>query len=297
MRATDELALRQAGAVIETPPALASFLPRPSTSDADNPPLSQVFEMYKAEKQQLSPKTIMDFTPNIRKFIELHGDLGVRDISRKHVREYKDAMLLMPARLPAVLAGSPLPVILEKTRADPELRRLSPKTVNEKALATLSAVLGWADEQGLRDDNPARGLKIKGGKFAGGGRLPYSIDDLNTIFRFPIFAQGERPTGGGGEAAKWMPLLALFTGARLEELGQLRVQDLQRSNGIWFLDMATIDGDQRLKNNVSRRRIPIHSQLLATAKAQSGVMSKVRCIIEGRIWRVNVGKSFRSNTV
>ena len=39
--------------------------------------------MYKAEKRQLSPKTIADFTPNIRRFIELHGDLRVRDISRR----------------------------------------------------------------------------------------------------------------------------------------------------------------------------------------------------------------------
>ena len=74
VRATDDLTLRQAGEVVETPLAPAGFLARPSTSNADNPPLSQVFEMYKAEKQQLSPKTIMDFTPNIRRFIELHGD-------------------------------------------------------------------------------------------------------------------------------------------------------------------------------------------------------------------------------
>ncbi|MGA7326889.1 MAG: hypothetical protein WBX25_20965 [Rhodomicrobium sp.] len=46
---------------------------------------------------------------------------------------------------------------------------------------------------------------------------------MNLIFSFPIFTKGERPKGGGGEAAKWLPLLAAFTGARLEELGQALV--------------------------------------------------------------------------
>jgi integrase len=209
-----------------------------------------------------SPKTIADFTPNVRRFIELHGDLGIKDITRQHCREFKEAMIQVPARLPKSLSGESLPVVVEQTRDDPSMRRLSLKTVNEKALATLSAVLGWADGQGFRDGNPARGLKIRGGKFAAGGRLPYTIEDLSMIFRFPVFTEDKRPKGGGGEAANWLPLLAPFTGARLEELGQLRVGDVRQSEGIWFLDMATIHGEQRLKNETSRRHVPIHSKLI-----------------------------------
>ena len=193
VRALDDLGLRQSGDVIDTPPRPSGFVLPAGQSDQDNPPLSQVFEMYKSEKQRLSPKTISDFASNIRRFIELHGDLGVRDITRKHCRQFKEAMIRFPVRLPKSLSGSSLPVILERTGDDPSVPRLNSKTVNEKALASLSAVLGWADEQGLRDDNPARGLKIKGGKFSAGSRLPYTIEDLNLIFQFPIFTEGERP--------------------------------------------------------------------------------------------------------
>lgn len=42
------------------------------------------------------------------------------------------------------------------------------------------------------------------------GATTYSIEDLNTIFRFPVFTRGERPIGGAGEAAKWLPLMGLF---------------------------------------------------------------------------------------
>ena len=34
------------------------------------------------------------------------------------------------------------------------------------------------------------------------------------IFNTPVFTKGERPEGGQGNAAFWLPLLALFTGAR-----------------------------------------------------------------------------------
>lgn len=53
-------------------------------------------------------------------------------------------------------------------------------------------------------------------------RKDFSTDDLNALFAGPVHAKGERPKGGYGEAVYWMPLLALFMGARREEIGQLR---------------------------------------------------------------------------
>ncbi len=133
VKTMDELAGRQNGEVVDTPEKPPPLSIQASSPCEDNPPLSHVFEMYKAEKQQLSPKTILDFTPNIRRFVDLHGDLGIKDITRDHVRKFKEAMLQVPARLPSDLSGLPLPKVLERTRDDLALRRLSPKTVNEKA--------------------------------------------------------------------------------------------------------------------------------------------------------------------
>lgn len=53
-------------------------------------------------------------------------------------------------------------------------------------------------------------------------REPFTASDLSMIFESGVFRRGERPKGGRGEAAFWLPLVALFTGARLSELGQLR---------------------------------------------------------------------------
>jgi integrase len=64
------------------------------------------------------------------------------------------------------------------------------------------------------------------------------------------------------DALFWLPLLALFTGARLEELGQLLVRDVQSQDGIDYLAITTIGGRKSLKNLASVRRVPIHPELV-----------------------------------
>lgn len=61
----------------------------------------------------------------------------------------------------------------------------------------------------------------------------------------------------------WLPLLALFTGARLEELGQARARDLREEDGYVFLDLNTLEEDQSLKSATSKRPVPLHPELLA----------------------------------
>ena len=59
---------------------------------------------------------------------------------------------------------------------------------------------------------------------------PFELSDLQVIFRTPVFVQGERSKGGQGEAAFWLPLLALFTGARLNELASLKAADVAHND-------------------------------------------------------------------
>ena len=63
------------------------------------------------------------------------------------------------------------------------------------------------------------------------------------------------------DAHFWLPLIALFTGMRLEEVAQLRCRDIKQVNGVWVIDVNMSDGN-RLKNQNSQRLIPIHSALL-----------------------------------
>jgi integrase len=58
-------------------------------------------------------------------------------------------------------------------------------------------------------------------------------------------------------ADTWLPLLGLWTGARLEELGGLRVEDVKQEGSIPYIFIRATDG-RRLKNKGSERRVPSH---------------------------------------
>ncbi len=64
------------------------------------------------------------------------------------------------------------------------------------------------------------------------------------------------------DAYWWLPVLALHTGARLEELAQLQHADLlSDSDGVTFLAI-TGEGERRVKNAHSVRAVPLHPLLV-----------------------------------
>jgi integrase len=114
-------------------------------------------------------------------------------------------------------------------------------------------------------------------------RVAYNNADLQKIFRSPVYqTPPKRPIGGAGEAAHWLPLCGLYTGARLEELGQLAVSDIKLEDGIMYFDITDIpDDDESLRSEpevdvnerlseidnsvktpAGRRRVPMHTQLV-----------------------------------
>lgn len=114
---------------------------------------------------------------------------------------------------------------------DNRLEKVSPATV-EKDLNLLGAIFNTAVNNAKLSSNPAEGVKaptVKGGKKP---RIAYELKDLQTIFSSPIYTDNHRPKGGAGEASFWLPLIALFSGARLTEIGQLLTEDVREEAGI-----------------------------------------------------------------
>ncbi len=55
----------------------------------------------------------------------------------------------------------------------------------------------------------------------------------------------------------WLPLLALFTGARMEEMCQLRASQVNQVDGVWCLNIAQEYPDQSVKT-AEDRIVPLH---------------------------------------
>jgi integrase len=93
-------------------------------------------------------------------------------------------------------------------------------------------------------------------------RRAWTNEEIEILLSQPVYTQGELPKAwnAGGEAAYWIPLLGLLTGARLSELAQLKTGDVSLKNNV--INLCNRDPQQRLKTSSSERSIPIHSELL-----------------------------------
>jgi integrase len=207
--------------------AVEALLRRRDDDGADNPPLSILFERYYAERK-LPAKTKLEWDGVLKRFTTAIGaDVPVRAITAGHVRSFKAALFATTGRTGKTLSGATV----------------------KKALGALGSVLSWAKREGYLVANPSEGITtaVAKGDFEE-RRLPYDADDLKKLFSHDaVEARKARA------ADYWLPLLALYTGARLEELGQLRNSDVRREDAV--------DG-KRIKTRSSRRRIPIHPQLV-----------------------------------
>lgn len=91
-------------------------------------------------------------------------------------------------------------------------------------------------------------------------------EELKRLYEGPEFAAFAADTEQAHRY--WLPMVGLYTGARVNEVCQLNPQcDIREEGGIWFFDFTeTSETDERVtksvKNKDSVRRVPIHSQLI-----------------------------------
>lgn len=270
VKATEAMIERHQGEVVETPPEP----PAPVTGGFSAPTqdgmdLQVLFSKW-LEERKPPKKTVLDFTTTVRRFAELHGNLPVCEITKQHVRAFKSALGRLPRSLSREMRKMTMSELLERLGRSPapEGATLKSGSIN-KHISALHTVFRWIEQQGYLDDypnwsNPAANMKMHDPAGEEENRLPYDADDLTLIFSSPVFRSDERPRGGGGEAAKWLPLVALVSGARVEEIGQALVSDVKEHDGILYLDINTLDkqAGKRVKNKSSRRKLPLHPELL-----------------------------------
>lgn len=109
--------------------------------------------------------------------------------------------------------------------------------------------------------NPWEGLKIENSTES--PRRPWSLENLRRLLALPLFASYELPTTwrAGLDAAYWVPLLGIFTGARISELAQLRPNDIETIDGVEVFRFTDEAAGASLKTETSRRDVPVHEEL------------------------------------
>ena len=141
---------------------------------------------------------------------------------------------------------------------------LTPRTIENKFMY-LAGFFDWAMASGHypKPDNPARGhaavsKKIKKARAKSHGWQAYTPEQLAIIFNPADYASME------SEAARWIPIIALYTGARSNEIAQLELADCyDDQDGVPVLDFNLIGDNKSLKNDASERKTPVHPDLIA----------------------------------
>ena len=210
VRALEDIASRSRGEPIESPKLVE---PGAMCGPASGCGLRSAYEGW-LKTQARKKSTRMEFARGIDRFIELHGDVDVTQINRRHVRGFRDAAQLVPTGRSGKLLKATLPQLVEHSRAHADAPRIKAATVN-KWLNCLGAVLNWSRKNGLIPDDvpwsdPVSGMRLTEER---SNRQPWEPEELKALFASPIYLIGERPVGGKGEAAYWLPLSALFSGS------------------------------------------------------------------------------------
>lgn len=202
----------------------------PQSAASASPPvaLETLFDRWSAETKP-APNTVSTWKGVVRGF-RAHIGSGaddIRSIEPAEVLTWKDALLA---------AGD------------------EPKTVNGSKLACLNALFNWAVRNRLIQENPAKGIKAASKVQAGSGQLPYTDEEVGAILELARAEQ--RPF------VRWLPWLAAATGARIGELAQMHVEQVDLTGKIPVLHIRPASDGGRLKTAESERSIPVHSSLV-----------------------------------
>jgi integrase len=218
------------------PPGLEQPALAPTTGET----ISQAAEAWFPEVERTKPRasTLKGLRDHVRAFITKVGDVPLTEVTRVMASDFLSGL------------------------------KVSTQTRNTYAL-TLKRVFKCAARRGrfskLEEDNPFHDQRLKVTKGEKVSRDRFTIEELQTLFdNLPREIKPAKHTPE--TAVPWAALIAAYTGACLEEICQLTLDDIREetANGgkLVCIDIHNGDDGHNLKNEEARPRLlPLHSAL------------------------------------
>ena len=237
-----------------------SILPSISRATGTGPTISEAWRTYFKEKTTARPKT--DWTEKTARgcqatfdeFKSVVGDLRVRQISRDLMLDYLDKVSRLPKNRNKLYPDKTIQDLLAIDV--PEQQLPSSRTIAEK-LVQLGAFFKWCRiTKRYLENDPTEGINIKASSRS---YAPFTDTDLGALFRSKDYCENKHRSSW----QFWVPLLALYTGARQNEIAQLRVADIAEEDGFPLIGITDYGEGQKIKTEAGIRKVPISSQLIA----------------------------------
>ncbi|WP_271874423.1 site-specific integrase [Pectobacterium sp. A5351] len=203
---------------------------------------------------------------------EVMGDPTLEKVDRDFLRKYESLLRSIPARRDLAKIRYKINdvhelIVKAKENGDP----LMSDNAVRKYMRILFEAFQWADGEGIFIKSPANKFfaPVENEKMDQDFKSDFTDEDLNAIFGMPWYKRGTVDKNSQGQFHHyrafhyWLPLIGFFTGARINELCQLYLDDIkQDAVGFYFFEISNERADQSLKTIHSRRKIPLHPTLI-----------------------------------
>ena len=246
---------------------LSSYRPRATNSRLrPNMRLKQLFsEWHEGNKPR--PQTALEYEAAIDDFIDYAGDIAVSQIDPDLLYDYRDEAAKLPASMPRADRSLPFRARVAK-HATTKPKCASPTL--KKRIGALQALLTYAFQQRWTAANVGAGIMIVGYTKTQNTRRSFEDHEIGKLFSCPLFVDPLSWTSKSRTSDTtifWLFLLAVTTGARLEEVGQVALADVKRDGHMVYLDIDeyVVDEDadaKSVKTKDSVRLIPVHAKLV-----------------------------------
>lgn len=192
--------------------------------------ITSLIDAWATGRENIRQRTKEEFSRRLVQFSEFLGHDDAQAVTGKDLRRWRDHL---------------------------RTKDYKAKTINESCIAPVKAIFAAAEAEDVLKVNPFAGLKIalKEDKTKEKPRRPYTDAEAEKLLR----AARKRKDA----AMRWLPWLMAYTGARINELAQLRKEDVLKEKQIPFLRFTTSDAKgHEIKTGASRRDVPVHPALV-----------------------------------
>lgn len=237
----------------------------------------------------------------------LGGDTPLAAVTSADIVSFRDALTRLRVQSKRTGQGG---FIAEQT--ENEDARIS-RTTAENLFNPCKAFFAWArGSEGLIADDPAERVRfppIKKAK-ARTVRRPFKPDELRQLFSSPVFTgmkSARRRFSPGDvvvkDACYWVPILGFYTGARLGELIQLHLSDVEVEGGTPHLRIteessSDIALPKSVKSLAGVRSVPLHPDVMELGFADFvRRVSKDKRANNRLFWQVSYGADGQASTV
>lgn len=261
-----------------------SYAQKPNVSKKQQTKLSIAFKAYTNDKKAHGhwiPRTETSTRDKVKVLIEIMGDIRLCDITQEKLKAFEKALLRYPKNRTKVAKYRKCTIdeIMKMDIAPDEC--ISITTVSNY-LTQINGFLAWAKKIYELPDwlsTLMTAPKPDATKDKTTSKAVFTTEDISTIFygKWYVLTPEERKQRESHKRLSpldgskfWLPLMALFSGARLEEMGQLYLADFKVIDDVKCFELTSEIEDEEgnvkhvksLKNIASKRVVPIHDELL-----------------------------------